>query len=171
MVQYSGAQLLEHFTAADIDKVADVILSRAGPHFLDRAVAHRLETIDARGLVNALARAERLGYDVQDIVEEKGSNGAEHVFPSQPRPPPPTTARQGYTFQTQQHPLPNNAQGQPERAPGSAHFVSQQSPHAQQPGQMATPTKGPAGIHYCQNCARPCSGKFALGYVSFLSAL
>ncbi|KID66761.1 hypothetical protein MAN_05042, partial [Metarhizium hybridum] len=80
LVQTSKSQLISHFTAEDLDEVADDILSKAGTNFLDQALARRLETIRARSLVNALAKAERLGYDVKDAVEER-KDGTEHVIP------------------------------------------------------------------------------------------
>ncbi|EFY90981.1 hypothetical protein MAC_03097 [Metarhizium acridum CQMa 102] len=80
LVQASKRQLLSHFTADDLDELADEIMSKASPNFLDRALARRLETIRARSLVNALAKAERLGYDVKDVVEER-KDGTEHVIP------------------------------------------------------------------------------------------
>ncbi|KAH0595876.1 hypothetical protein MHUMG1_06425 [Metarhizium humberi] len=80
LVQTSKRQLISHFTAEDLDEVADEILSKASTNFLDQALARRLETIRARSLVNALAKAERLGYDVKDAVEER-KDGTEHVIP------------------------------------------------------------------------------------------
>ncbi|KAK8925017.1 hypothetical protein VCV18_005443 [Metarhizium anisopliae] len=80
LVQTSKSQLISHFTAEDLDEVADDILSKASTNFLDQALARRLETIRARSLVNALAKAERLGYDVKDAVEER-KDGTEHVIP------------------------------------------------------------------------------------------
>ncbi|OAA48778.1 hypothetical protein NOR_02028 [Metarhizium rileyi] len=81
LVQLTKRQLISHFTAGDLDELADDILSTASSGFLDRALAQRLETIRARSLVNALAKAERLGYDVKDVVEER-RDGTEHVVPN-----------------------------------------------------------------------------------------
>ncbi|OHE99038.1 hypothetical protein CORC01_05728 [Colletotrichum orchidophilum] len=71
-------ELIDSMSKTDIDELADKILSKASDDFLDRALVARLPTIQARRLVNALARAERLGYDAADIVEN------EHVIPSLP---------------------------------------------------------------------------------------
>ncbi|KAH7163187.1 hypothetical protein B0J13DRAFT_31627 [Dactylonectria estremocensis] len=76
MVKVSKPQIVRHLSADDFDEIADLVLSKVSPGFLDKAIARRFETIPARQLVNALARAERLGYDVQDLVQE------EHVIPS-----------------------------------------------------------------------------------------
>ncbi|KYK58621.1 hypothetical protein DCS_05638 [Drechmeria coniospora] len=82
MIREAKGQVVQHLTAQDLDEVADALLANASNDFLDKALARRLETIRPRPLVNALARAERLGYDLQDIVEEKSPDGAEHVVPS-----------------------------------------------------------------------------------------
>lgn len=86
LVSTSKAQILEHFQPSDFDDLADVILTRVSPRFLDRALAQRVETIDAKSLINTLARAERLGFSVEDILEEHpASNGVgkkEQVIPS-----------------------------------------------------------------------------------------
>ncbi|UQC79333.1 uncharacterized protein CLUP02_04812 [Colletotrichum lupini] len=87
-------ELINAMTTADIDEVADKILAKASDTFLDRALIARLPTIQARRLVNALARAERLGYDAADIVEN------EHVIPSLPGNAPAAPAQQQ---QQQQH--------------------------------------------------------------------
>ncbi|OHW99258.1 hypothetical protein CSPAE12_02035 [Colletotrichum incanum] len=80
--------LIGWMSQADIDEIADKIIAKASNTFLDKALVARLPTIEARRLVNALARAERLGYDAADIVEN------EHVIPSLPSSPPTTTVRQ-----------------------------------------------------------------------------
>jgi hypothetical protein len=79
LVANCKAELIEHFSNRDIDDVADMILAKASNAFLDKALEMRLATIDAKPLLNALARAERLGYDSQDLVEV--SHG-EHVIPN-----------------------------------------------------------------------------------------
>lgn len=71
MVSESKNEVIDHFAAKDLDEVADIILSKASDDFLDKALAKRLGTIDARSLINALARAERLGYENSDVVDEK----------------------------------------------------------------------------------------------------
>ncbi|OIW31708.1 hypothetical protein CONLIGDRAFT_629382 [Coniochaeta ligniaria NRRL 30616] len=79
LVANCKAELVEHFSNRDLDDVADLILAKASNAFLDKALEMRLATIDAKPLLNALARAERLGYDSQDLVEV--SQG-EHVIPN-----------------------------------------------------------------------------------------
>ncbi|KAI5456171.1 hypothetical protein BGZ63DRAFT_367516 [Mariannaea sp. PMI_226] len=81
MVQVSKEHVVRHMKADDIDEVADLLLTQASTNFLDKALARRLETIPARQLVNALTRAERLGYHERDIIRE-GRGGLEHVIPS-----------------------------------------------------------------------------------------
>lgn len=59
--------------------MAELILGKASNAFLDKALEMRLATIDAKPLIHALARAERLGYDSQDLVEVAQG---EHVIPN-----------------------------------------------------------------------------------------
>ncbi|GJC80371.1 hypothetical protein ColLi_03209 [Colletotrichum liriopes] len=80
--------LIDWMSQADIDEVADKIIAKASNTFLDKALVARLPTIEARRLVNALARAERLGYDAADIVEN------EHVIPSLPSSAPSAAVQQ-----------------------------------------------------------------------------
>ncbi|KAK1691061.1 hypothetical protein BDP55DRAFT_690789 [Colletotrichum godetiae] len=97
-------ELVNAMTPADIDEVADKILAKASDTFLDRALVARLRTIQARRLVNALARAERLGYDAADIVEN------EHVIPSLPGTTPAAPAQQQQQQQQQQQHLQHQQQ-------------------------------------------------------------
>ncbi|KAF4815762.1 hypothetical protein CGCSCA5_v007065 [Colletotrichum siamense] len=89
IVSEGKADLVGWLKPADLDELADNILSKASDQFLDKALVTRLPKIEARRLVNALARANRLGYDANDIVEN------EHVIPTAPaqssmqRPPAP----------------------------------------------------------------------------------
>lgn len=71
--------LIEHFSNRDIDDVADKILAKASNAFLDKALEMRLATIEAKPLLQALARAERLGFDSGDLVEVAQG---EHVIPN-----------------------------------------------------------------------------------------
>ncbi|KJZ73571.1 hypothetical protein HIM_07127 [Hirsutella minnesotensis 3608] len=148
MVDAAKRPMVEHLSKSDYDELADTILAKVSNDFLDKAMARRLETIRARELVNALARAERLGYDVQDIVEEKSVNGVEHVVPSLGQiaglhiPPQPSTTN-GYQPPA---PLPM-AQRQPASTPGTPPASEEQ-----------------AGIVRCAKCSRPCSGPSALRY-------
>ncbi|KAJ9138336.1 Zinc finger, C2H2 [Pleurostoma richardsiae] len=82
MVRASAQEIVQHFSKADLDNVAEVILANASDQFLDRALAHRLRTIEAKPLINALARAERLGYEPSDIVEDDHQHERVIPFPS-----------------------------------------------------------------------------------------
>ncbi|KAL1866758.1 hypothetical protein VTK73DRAFT_4550 [Phialemonium thermophilum] len=62
--------LVKHFRTSDVDDVAEHILSVASDDFLDKCLEKRLLTIEAKPLVRALARAERLGYEPGDVVDE-----------------------------------------------------------------------------------------------------
>lgn len=70
LVSGGRAQIIEAMTPADIEAVAPQILKKASESFLDAALELRLRSIDAKRLINALARAERLGYEPSDVVEE-----------------------------------------------------------------------------------------------------
>ncbi|CAM1506799.1 Fc.00g064400.m01.CDS01 [Cosmosporella sp. VM-42] len=169
MIQESKPHVIRHLSAEGFDEVADLLLSKVSNKFLDKAIARRLETIPARELVNALARAERLGYDVQDIVEERGP-GVEHVIPSiipQMYPPmlpqsfpqgaqqPVPPAAQSPSEQQTPVPLPSMPQlpatGRPQKQPK---IIDQQD----------LPRQGPNGSLYCVICLWPCAGQDALDY-------
>ncbi|KAK7908097.1 hypothetical protein PG985_015400 [Apiospora marii] len=85
MVSESKDAIIAHFEPADIDAVADAILDKASDYFLDKALERRLATIDARSLIDALARAERLGYESNDVNGDNGTTAS---------PPLPTPATQ-----------------------------------------------------------------------------
>lgn len=77
--------IIKQITTHDLNKLADLILSKASVAFYNACLKRRLKTIDAKRLINALARAERLGYKTGDVQEEgKEENG---LIP-QPQPPP-----------------------------------------------------------------------------------
>ncbi|KAL6873128.1 hypothetical protein J3F83DRAFT_602894 [Trichoderma novae-zelandiae] len=82
VVKASKRELAKHFTGQDLDEIADLIGPKLSSHFQDRVMATRLETIGAQDLINALARAERLGYHINDIVKKKPGPGGESVIPS-----------------------------------------------------------------------------------------
>ncbi|KAK0672766.1 hypothetical protein QBC41DRAFT_313345 [Cercophora samala] len=71
MVSDSVVDIINHFTTADIDKVSDIILEKASDNFLDKCLEKRLLTIEAAPLTNALAKAERLGYELGDVIPEQ----------------------------------------------------------------------------------------------------
>ncbi|KAI1844367.1 hypothetical protein JX266_009461 [Neoarthrinium moseri] len=104
MVSESKQELIGHFMAEDLDDVADRILDKASDHFLDKALDRRLATIDARSLINALARAERLGYENDDVVDMRPGPPAG----TEPFPPSlmPETQGQGQYHHVNQAPRP-----------------------------------------------------------------
>lgn len=163
LVQAALPEIINRCTGPELDQVTDLLLSKLSPEFLDRALAQRLETIDARSLVNALARAERLGYDVSDIVVERQPDKPEQVVPSlQGVIPPDFPAMNG-----QYHgPPPHH---QPMQGTQTASSPAPVQPLPNQPkwmiGLPPLPASGPHGILYCQDCRRPCSGELALQHV------
>jgi hypothetical protein len=82
MVTESKRELIAHFTPEALDEVADVIIAKASDGFLDKCLEKRLLTIEAKPLINALAKAERLGYEPGDIIQD----GHERVIPQQAFP-------------------------------------------------------------------------------------
>ncbi|KXJ95735.1 hypothetical protein Micbo1qcDRAFT_230915 [Microdochium bolleyi] len=66
----STQHLIPYFTTADFDNLADQILSRCSNSFLDKALERRLKSIPPRELINALAKAERLGYEQGDVLDD-----------------------------------------------------------------------------------------------------
>ncbi|KAI2638055.1 hypothetical protein GGS21DRAFT_549112 [Xylaria nigripes] len=103
-------EIASHLRQQDIDAIASTILAKCSDGFLDKALEQRLKTINARALINALARAERLGYEVSDILEEKNERvipGPVQVHnppaapPAAQRPLPVHTAPHGLAYQVQ----------------------------------------------------------------------
>ncbi|KAF3062261.1 hypothetical protein GL218_03272 [Daldinia childiae] len=74
MVSESKHEIVSHLSTADLNEVANDVLEKASDYFLDQALEKRLRTIDARSLINALARAERLGYENGDVLDEQKEN-------------------------------------------------------------------------------------------------
>lgn len=125
MISKAVKEVIQHLTKADLDHVADTILERASNNFLDKALVVRLRTIEAKPLINALARAERLGYEPSDIVEDEGNsnvNSQERVQPA--ASPYPGAAGHAPQSSTQQPPpavLPSQAQAQAQNGPQVLH--------------------------------------------------
>ncbi|KAL7912039.1 hypothetical protein GGI35DRAFT_444225 [Trichoderma velutinum] len=132
VLRSSKRDIAKHFRGEDLDEIADLIGPKLGIQFQDRVMATRLETIGAQDLINALARAERLGYHINDVVKKKPGPGAEIVIPSisalltslppmPPHqvpggvPPPPMPPHIG--------PGPPQQPQQPHRAPQSQHPI------------------------------------------------
>lgn len=75
MIAAAKHDIVDQMTPADLDQLADRILAKASNSFLDQALELRIKTIEAVPLINALARAERLGYESSDVVEDPGTYG------------------------------------------------------------------------------------------------
>ncbi|KAI0443677.1 hypothetical protein F4803DRAFT_303942 [Xylaria telfairii] len=71
MVTEAKHEITAHLGPQDLDDMAPAILEKCSDQFLDRMLEHRLGTIDARSLINALARAERLGYTNSDVLDDR----------------------------------------------------------------------------------------------------
>ncbi|KAL2133322.1 hypothetical protein VTI74DRAFT_2552 [Chaetomium olivicolor] len=109
MVAESKKELIAHFTTEDLDEVADIIIAKASDRFLDKCLEKRLLTIEAKPLINALAKAERLGYEPGDIVQD---DQHERVIPQEAFPGA-TTAANGYPAPPAPAPAPTPAYPQP----------------------------------------------------------
>lgn len=81
MISDARNEIMDQMSTADLDDVAVRILSKASNSFLDKALEMRLKTIEAKHLINALARAERLGYEPSD-VQDDGDLPATSPFPA-----------------------------------------------------------------------------------------
>lgn len=149
---YVKSSLDEIFTHVDteaLDRVAPQVFSKASASFMDQALESRLDTISGRQLVNALAKAERLGYSAEDIVvESSGASKSERVIPAIKDISSSLVAAQPQTA-----PSP-----QPAQAPTMAWPVSPESITQ-------------LGIVFCHSCGRPCSGKVALAAVGVFTSL
>ncbi|KAM7200080.1 hypothetical protein V8F20_005501 [Naviculisporaceae sp. PSN 640] len=112
MVHESKNELVAHFRTEDFDEVADLIINKLSDSFLDKCLAKRLRTIEAKPLINALAKAERLGYEPGDIVE---GDQHEHVIPQEAYPGASAAAAAGTNGLTQSGPTqpPSQPQAQP----------------------------------------------------------
>ncbi|KAK6841878.1 hypothetical protein PG987_002738 [Apiospora arundinis] len=137
MVSESQEAIIAHFEQADLDAVADTILDKASDDFLDKALERRLATIDARSLINALARAERLGYESGD------ANGDDGTTASPPLSTP--TAQGNHSFQFQQQAL--------QHAQAQAQYTHQQPPSSQNPLMPPAPPKQQPNLQ-CPLCWR-----------------
>ncbi|KAK1768032.1 hypothetical protein QBC33DRAFT_536038 [Phialemonium atrogriseum] len=151
MVADCKEELMKHFTAKDIDAVAEQILQVASNDFLDKCLEKRLLTIEAKPLIHALARAERLGYEPGDIIEEDH----ERVIPNDG--PEPVLHRYPYPQQPQQQP-----QQHPHQPPPPPHAPQQPSPQQQHIPQPAAYT--PGGRLQCLRCYRVFSRQSTFDY-------
>ncbi|KAK8145185.1 hypothetical protein G3M48_004824 [Beauveria asiatica] len=154
-VTAATSEIAKHLTKEGLDLVAPILLPKLSPVFLDKALALRLESIQAQQLVNALGRAERLGYDVRDMVTGTGTGTGtgnhagpprqEKVIPTaNPIPAPPASM------------LPRGSQAAQPSGSGSRPASS---------GAVILPSDQEImklGIAFCENCNRPCAGFKAL---------
>lgn len=138
MIASAKTQIIDAMDPDDIDAVASHILSKASESFLDAALELRLKSIDAKRLINALARAERLGYEPSDVVDEDDDPAAsqppadyyEQVMPA-PAPQPPRAK-----------PAPPQPMSQPARQP------------VPQPALQPGINHSSAPLMYCDMCFR-----------------
>lgn len=86
LISSAKTAIVDQMTPSDLDELADLILSKASVAFYDKCLEKRLKTIDAKRLINALARAQRLGYELDDVQEEEDEE--ENPPSTQARPPP-----------------------------------------------------------------------------------
>ncbi|KAL7935323.1 hypothetical protein V8C35DRAFT_279061 [Trichoderma chlorosporum] len=129
----SKRDLAKHLRGEDLDEIADLIGPKLGIQFQDRVMATRLETIAAQDLINALARAERLGYHINDVVKKKPGPGGETVIPSISAlltSLPPMPPNQIHTVVSHPPPMPPHLGPGPQQRPQPP---QQQSQHPQQP--------------------------------------
>ncbi|KAL2267065.1 hypothetical protein VTJ83DRAFT_4342 [Remersonia thermophila] len=92
VVAEAKQELVAHVTTEILDDIADFLIEKASDRFLDKCMEKRLLTIEAKPLINMLARAKRLGYEPTDIIQD----GQEHVIP---QAIPPTTTMATTTVQ------------------------------------------------------------------------
>ncbi|KAM0522317.1 hypothetical protein ACHAPE_001906 [Trichoderma viride] len=166
IVKTSGREIAKHFGTEDLDQVADLFGPKLSAPFQDRVMAARLETIGAQDLINALSRAERLGYHINDIVQKQPGPGGETVIPSMSAipPVPPHNSRVGAPPPAM---APYQVQGPPQQPqPYGSHMNSMSHPAAQRSSQ--TPKRSapalPSWAKQCRMCKRPCSSEEALSY-------
>ncbi|GAB0136062.1 hypothetical protein EsDP_00004379 [Epichloe bromicola] len=129
LVSSSFRSALGHVTMETLDRVSDILLPKLSNDFLDRALDKRLSTIRARSLVNALAKADRLGYDERDTVEER-RDGTEHVIPHLKPDLAQTPAQRNGSSHPPQHLHTNQMRSS---HPPQQLFTNQMSSHAQLP--------------------------------------
>lgn len=149
LVANATAPIAKHLQTEQLDNIAPLLLPKLSHGFLDKALALRLETIQAQQLVNALGRAERLGYDVRDVVTgntapAQGQARQEKVIPTAnpiPVPPPAMLASMS------QEPA------RPQPAAASSGQISH--------NHGSVPTHAEVlrlGLAFCEMCRRPCGG-------------
>lgn len=135
MISSAKAEIVDAMTPSDIDAVASRLLSKASDSFLDAALELRLKSIDAKRLINALARAERLGYEPSDVQDEEDDHSASHA---------PVHLERAMPSPATQLPIVQPVS----RQPGAQPPLQPAPQPAPQPGAPA------AGVMYCKLCFR-----------------
>lgn len=188
MVKFAKHEIFDHLTTADLDQLADRILTKASDSLLDKALEKRLQTIEAKRLINALARAERLGYEPGDVDEEadlaastqkpskqQGLSGHAYVQ-APPRQSGLSSATASSTSGTGGHVAPPSA---PALSPALAQpiphcgicfrrFTAQSAYEHHIKGKVCTRSpSSPGGFKYnCQHCGQGFTTVMGLQYVS-----
>lgn len=160
LINNAKTAIVEQMTTHDVDQLADLILSKASIAFYDKCLEKRLKTIDAKRLINALARAERLGYEISDVQEEEEEDNT------------PALQAQGLPPQTSSLLLPTSGQvlhcGICFRrfpAPSAYNY------HVKHKVCTRSPSS-PGGFKYnCQHCGQGFTTPVALQYVSTVAPI
>lgn len=161
-----SVEIASNWSAAEIDDLAPYILPRCGSAFLDRALETRFRTIPAQSLVNYLARAQRLGYEESDIVDNTTIPPmvVENNAPAQSQQPGRPETKEQTMAPTPRMSVPSSSGPLPSQASAASGIVlppiKSSSVIASVPTLREEATK--LGVVYCQHCDRPCSGKAAL---------
>ena len=78
-VKNAQMEIISQFTPEMLAEVETAVVDRAPDSLLDLAMEKRLNTIRARSLLNMLARAERLGFNENDIVDDVPGRGPRNL--------------------------------------------------------------------------------------------
>ncbi|KAL1847527.1 hypothetical protein Daus18300_013928 [Diaporthe australafricana] len=112
MVSAARSEMVDAMTPDYIDAMASRLLAKASNSFLDATLEFRLKSISPKDLINALARAERLGFQPSDIVtegdERSTSGNFSHTDTVLEQIPPIGEIRQAqapYSFSNQARPF------------------------------------------------------------------
>ncbi|KAM3513480.1 hypothetical protein MY11210_002868 [Beauveria gryllotalpidicola] len=154
-VKAATSEIAKHLSRESLDLVATILLPKLSPVFLDKALALRLESIQAQQLVNALGRAERLGYDVRDMVTGTGTGTGTGNYTGLPR--------QEKVIPTA-NPIPVPPASMLPRGPQAAQLSRSGSGSASSAAALLPSDQEimKLGIAFCENCNRPCAGFKAL---------
>lgn len=178
MVGAAKNEIIDHLSTTDLDELSDRILAKASDRLLDKALERRLKTIEAKRLINALARAERLGYEPGDV-----DDNADLAPPQQPQ-----QQQQQYQQSTSGHAYAQIAQQQ-NVTPTTAsiptttlplhcdlcfrRFTAQSAHDYHMKGKVCTRSpSSPSGFKYnCQHCGQGFTTVMGLQYVRAIAPL